>query len=87
MSLLKDYAAIHSAWESGTSSSDIYQMIQDWINDHQPQEVYPAMTAEIEEWLYRADHNVGTNDLVDDFVYGKVCATIRDILGKQDIAK
>jgi hypothetical protein len=77
MTILQAYKSIHSAWDSQESSSDIYHMILDWIQMYRPEEVYPEIAEEVQDWMRRALKNASTNDLVEDFIYGSTCNTIR----------
>ncbi len=85
MTLLQAYKSIHSAWDSQESSSDIYHMILEWIQVYRPEEVYPEITEEVQDWMRRALNDASTNDLVEDFIYGAACKTIRATMDSQAI--
>ena len=83
MTLLQAYKSIHSAWDSQESSSDIYHMILEWIQVYRPDEVYPEIAVEVQDWMRRALKDGATNDLVEDFIYGAACKMIRATMDSQ----
>jgi hypothetical protein len=62
-----DFLEIFTAWEDEVSSSDIYQMISDWI--FQYKNLIKSQT-EIADILRRMDSKESVNSIVEDFIYG-----------------
>lgn len=72
------YNAIHTAWNNNASMSDIYHLILSWIDTWKPDQTYPEIAAYIQDWFRRAEDGDETNDLVEEFVYGRRYKPIRD---------
>ena len=72
------FSEIMHAWMHNASMSDMYHMILNWMQDHKPEEVFPHVSADVKEWLQRAEDGDETNDLVEEFVYGDQYAELRD---------
>ncbi len=78
----KDYNNIFKAWNENVSSSDIYHMILDWINTYRYEiyEIYDKQISDLlEDILDRMNNNDETNDIVEDFIYGRKYEYIRKI--------
>ena len=58
-----------AAWSDGTSMSDMYHMILEFLQSVSPVE-YPDICWLVGEWLERAYSGDETNDLVEEFMYG-----------------
>lgn len=68
MSIKIEFDNIFSAWEHNESSSDIYHMILYWMNKYKHN---IKSKDEIEDIYERMNNDVSTNDIVEDFIYGK----------------
>lgn len=72
----KEYHLIVQAWIDNQSMSDIYHMIIDWINKHN-KHLNQDLLYLTDEIMKRAENNESTNDIVEDFIYGKKFEPLR----------
>ena len=74
-----DFKRILESWDNNESTNDIYHLILSWINnyDHTFCKELKEITSEIK---YRMVINEETNDIVEDFVYGKYSQKLRSRL-------
>jgi capsular polysaccharide biosynthesis protein len=70
-----DFNSIFASWDNNVSSSDIYHMILNWINQYKS---YIKSIHIIENILERMESNDSTNDIVEDFIYGNIYQELRD---------
>jgi len=73
--ILIDFNNIFIAWDNNVSSSDIYHMILNWINQYGND---INSKNEIENILERMNSNDSSNDIVEDFIYGNIYQKLRD---------
>jgi hypothetical protein len=71
MNIYESYQFILKAWNEGASASDIYHMIVDWVEDAKDKLKTEAAKKEAAELWVRFETNDSTNEIVEDFVYGK----------------
>jgi hypothetical protein len=69
-----DFLEIFTAWQDEVSSSDIYNMISDWI--FQYKSLIQSQT-EITDILKRMGSNESVNSIVEDFIYGDRYKSLR----------
>ena len=77
MNIYESYQFIMRAWNDGASSSDIYHMMVDWVEDYKDKLKTDAAKKEAAELWDRFETNDSTNDIVEDFVYGDRYSGIR----------
>ena len=70
-----DFNSIFASWDNNVSSSDIYHMILNWINQYKS---YIKSIHIIENILERMESNDSTNDIDEDFIYGNIYQELRD---------
>ena len=68
MTVNNDYKRILDAWDNNVGQNDIYHMILYWINSYKSE---IKCVEEIDDILERMNSNDETNDIVEDFIYGK----------------
>lgn len=68
MSIIIEFNNIFVAWNNNESSSDIYHMILYWMNKYKDN---IKSQDEIEDIYERMNNDDSTNDIVEDFIYGK----------------
>jgi hypothetical protein len=73
--ILIDFNNIFMAWDNNVSSSDIYHMILNWINQYKDE---INSKNEIENILERMNSDDSSNDIVEDFIYGNIYQKLRD---------
>ena len=73
--ILIDFNNIFMAWDNNVSSSDIYHMILNWINQYGND---INSKNEIENILERMNSNDSSSDIVEDFIYGNIYQKLRD---------
>lgn len=77
MNIYESYQFILRAWNDGTSSSDIYHMIVDWVEEAKDRlKTVEAKKEALELWD-RFETSDSINDIVEDFVYGDRYSGIR----------
>jgi hypothetical protein len=64
--------------------SDIYHMIIDWIDTWKPETVCPSVAPLVNDFMQRALDGDETNDLVEDFIYGKRYSELRKAFQKDE---
>ena len=77
MNIYESYQFILRAWNDGASASDIYHMMVDWVEEAKDRLKTEAAKKEAAELWDRFETNDSTNDIVEDFVYGKRYSGIR----------
>ncbi len=77
------YMNIHTAWQTGASSSDIYHMILMWIEIWKPEVVHPEIADLIHDYIQRCESGDSTYDLVEDFIYKSRYASLREAFMKE----
>lgn len=77
MNIYESYQFILRAWNDGVSSSDIYHMIVDWIEEAKDRLKTGAAKKEALELWDRFETSDSINDIVEDFVYGDRYSGIR----------
>ena len=77
MNIYESYQFILKAWNEGVSASDIYHMMVDWVEEAKGRLKTDAAKKEAAELWDRFETNDSTNEIVEDFVYGKRYSEIR----------
>jgi hypothetical protein len=70
------YNKIQDAYGKNVRATDIYKMIQDWINA-KPELAFPSLTLTVRGF---AKHKESIQDIVEEFVYGQKYASLRALL-------
>ncbi len=74
--VVEGYNKIQDAYGRNVRASDIYKMIQDWINT-KPDQAFPSLTLTIRGFT---KHKESIQDIVEEFVYGQKYASLRALL-------
>jgi hypothetical protein len=75
---LQDLKNIFEEWNNNSSQNDIYHLILDWINNYEDSfsEELKKITKDIKK---RMNDNDETNDIAEDFIYGKYSDKLKNI--------
>jgi hypothetical protein len=73
-----EFNNIINAWTKGYSHNDIYHMILSWIKDNIHELSNMNIKNIINDIYNRMINNDNTQDIVDDFIYGKKYSKLRE---------
>lgn len=80
MNIYESYQFILKAWNDGVSSSNIYHMMVDWIEEAKDRLKTEAAKKEAAELWDRFETSDSTNEIVEDFIYGdKYCGVRQEM--------
>jgi len=66
----EQFSNIFKAWNNNESSSDIYHLILEWINDNNNKLIDKTQIKLVQDIKKRMVSNDETTDIVDDFING-----------------
>lgn len=77
-----NFEHIFDAWKNQVSTSDVYELILDWINNHEDEIMNHEMLDLIYDIKERMSSGDETNDIVEDFIYGEQYENLRNYFRK-----
>ena len=80
---LEDLKNIFDAWDNNYYQNDIYHLILDWINNYEDS-LSDKLKKIIKNIKQRMNDNEETNDIVEDFVYGKYSNELKNIFNEDN---